>query len=230
MSQLHCYPKLAIFGSAVVILLSSACTLFPSAPPPPPPPPPPENNPPIIHVMTVEKEATTLAECQVSCRATDDDGDNLSYWWTADGGTIKGEGSSIVWIASEAAGDYTITVMVTDGKGGEATDSATISVIQEPNQPPVIVNLELDGSQPDEENRIRIWRTATIECFVEDMDGDELSYTWSATGGKVQGGGRAVGWIAPGQAGNYTVTVNVTDGKGGEDSAIVAFKVLCCGR
>jgi hypothetical protein len=171
----------------------------------------------------------TLSESQIVCEANDTDGDTLTYQWLADGGTIKGEGSSVTWVAPDTAGNYTVTVAVTDGKGGEATDSTTIAVIDKPNQPPTITSLTIDGSPPGEENRVRQWITKTIQCNAEDPDGDNLTYLWRATGGKITGEGNTVGWTSPGVNGDYTVTVVVTDVKGDKAEGSIVFKVLCCG-
>jgi len=229
MSWLHCWPKLAILLFIIVLLPGTACTLL-SPPPEPPAPEEPQNQAPVVNSVTAEKEITASSECLVSCRATDADGDALDYWWSADGGIIKGEGESVTWIAPDIAGDYAVKVMVTDGNGGEATDSVTITVTSKPNQPPVIVGLTRDGNPAKEEEKLRIWRDTTIECTAEDPDGDELSFIWLATSGTVKGEGNKVKWIAPGVAGDYTVTVRVTDSRGGEAEASMQFDVLCCGH
>jgi len=209
-----------------VLLLSSACL---PTPPPPPPPPPPPNEPPIISSLTAEQEILTLLETQISCEANDADGDSLTYQWSADGGTITGEGNSITWVAPDTAGNYNIEVTVTDGKGGTASEYETITVIDKPNQPPLIAKLTIDGSPPEQENRVRQWVTKTIECIAQDPDGDELNYLWRATGGKITGEGNTVGWTSPGVNGDYTVTVLATDGRGSSDEASVVFRVICCG-
>jgi len=219
--------KSAILLIIAVLLLSSGCTIF--SPPQPPPPPPPPNQPPIISSLTAEKEVNSLSESQIICEATDADGDILSYQWSADGGTIKSEGSIITWVAPDTAGNYTVKVTVTDGNGGEANNSTTIAVIDKPNQPPTITSLTRDGKLPDEDNRIRQWTTVTIQCNSEDPDGDELSYMWRATGGKITGEGNTVGWTSPGVNGDYTITVVVNDGRSGSAEASMAFRVLCCG-
>lgn len=219
----HNQYKLAILLVIAVLLLSSACNT--SSPTPPPPP----NQPPTINFLTAEKEAFTLSESQIVCEANDTDGDTLTYQWSADGGTIKGEGSSVAWVAPDTAGNYTVKVVVTDGKGGEATDSTTIAVIDKPNQPPTITSLTIDGSPPGEENRIRQWTTKTIQCTAQDPDGDNLSYLWRATGGKITGEGNTVAWTSPGVNGDYTVTVVVTDSRGDKAEVSIVFKVLCCG-
>jgi hypothetical protein len=219
-------PRLAILLGIAVLLLGSACN---SSSPTPPPPTPPPNQSPIINSLTAEKEVFTLSESQIACEASDTDGDILSYKWSADGGTIKGDGSSVAWAAPDTAGDYNIEVTVTDGKGGEATDSTTIAVIDKPNQAPTITSLTIDGSPPVEENRIRQWTTKTIQCTAQDPDGDNLSYLWRATGGKITGEGNKVSWTSPGVNDKFTVTVVVTDGRGATAEASIVFKVACCG-
>jgi chitodextrinase len=220
----HNQSKLAILLLIAGLLLSSACNTNPPTPPPPPP-----NQPPTINSLTAEKEVSTLSESQIVCEAHDADGDVLSYQWSADGGTIKGENSIVAWVAPDTAGNYTITVAVTDGKGGEAIDSITIAVIDKPNHAPIITGLTIDGSPPVEENRIRQWTTKTIQCTAQDPDGDNLSYLWRATGGKLTGEGNKVSWTSPGVNGNYTVTVVVTDGKGATAEESIVFTVACCG-
>ena len=230
MSRFHYQAKWLIVLAIIALFLSSAC-LQPSQPPPAPaPPPPPPNQPPIINALTAEKEVPTLLESQITCNANDADGDTLMYQWSADGGTIKGESDNITWVAPDTAGNYTIKVMVTDGKGGTATESTTIAVIDKTNQPPVITSLTKDGSPPEEENRVKGWTTTTLQCNAQDPDGDKLSYLWRATGGKISGEGSTVGWTSTNVPGDYTVTVVVTDSRGDKAEASITFKVLCCGK
>jgi hypothetical protein len=219
--------RVVILLPVIALFLISACNIF--SPPPTPPPPPPPNQPPLISSLTAEKEASTLSESQIVCEASDTDGDTLTYEWSADGGTIKGEGNSITWVAPVTSDNYTIKVTVTDGKGGTASESTTIAVIEKPNQPPVITKITIDGIPPAQDNRIRQWITKTIKCISQDPDGDKLSYLWRATGGKITGNGDTVGWTSPGVNGDYTVTVVVTDGRGGKAETSTAFKVICCG-
>ncbi|MBM4447299.1 MAG: PKD domain-containing protein [Chloroflexi bacterium] len=224
-SPMHYPYRLGILLLITALLLSSACNI--SSPPPTPPPPP--NQPPTINSLTAENEALTLSESQIICEANDADSDNLTYQWSADGGIIKGEGSSITWVAPDTAGSYTIAVTITDDKGGTVGESTTIAVIDKPNQPPTITSVTKDGNPPDEENRVRQWTTVTLQCNAQDPDGDNLSYLWRSTGGPISGEGSTVGWTSPGVNGDYTVTVVVTDGRGGKTEASIVFKVLCCG-
>jgi outer membrane protein OmpA-like peptidoglycan-associated protein len=68
--------------------------------------------------------------------------------------------------------------------------------------------------------------TVGIRAMANDPDGDTLSYSWTATGGSVDGTGPQVRWN-PGSArvGGYTITANVTDGKGGTASCSVDVRV-----
>ena len=153
----------------------------------------------------------------------------MTYQWSADGGTIKGEGSNITWVAPDAIGNYTIKVTVADGKDGTVSESATIAVIETPNQPPTISGLTINGSPPGEENRVKQYITTTLQCKAQDPDGDNLNYLWRATRGTITGKGSTVSWTSPGVNGDYTITVVVTDGRGDRAEASIVFKVLCCG-
>lgn len=177
----------------------------------------PANQPPVISSLTAsEGRVSPSGSSQIKCVASDPDGDELSYTWSASG-DISGEGSVVTWIAPNAPGAYIITVKVTDGRGGEATVQLTIGVAV--NHPPVIKSLIHD------QNKVRKAGTTTIECVASDPDGDELSYTWSAERGNISGEGPIVTWVAPNTFGTYTITVTVTDGRGGEASESVSIEV-----
>ena len=87
------------------------------------------NQPPVIDSLTAEKqEVTTAKTSAIECIASDPDGGELSYIWSASGGNITGEGAAVTWVAPNAYGTYTITVIVTDDRGEEATQSIDIEV------------------------------------------------------------------------------------------------------
>jgi len=218
----------------VTFLLSSACNSSSTTPPPPPPPP---NQLPVIESITAGNEMPTLAETQIIAVASDADGDSLTYQWSSNGGTITGEGNTIAWMSPGNSDNFTINLTVSDGKGGITAKSITITVIDKPNHPPVITGLTIDGAQPAEINGVRQWITKTVQCNANDPDGDKLSYMWRTSGGKLTGEkkdnqvvGNPVGWTSPGVSGEYTVTVVVSDGRGGKAEKSVVFKVLCCGK
>jgi hypothetical protein len=86
------------------------------------------NTPPVITSLTSVTELPPEDSCTVSCAASDADGDTLTYTWSATDGTITGTGESVSWTAPDAEGTYTISVEVSDGHGGTASDSCDIVV------------------------------------------------------------------------------------------------------
>jgi hypothetical protein len=61
--------------------------------------------------------------------------------------------------------------------------------------------------------------TCQVACNVTGLEGDELSYNWSASGGEITGKGAAVTWTAPRSPGSYNVTVVVTGARSGKATA-----------
>ena len=176
------------------------------------------NHPPFS--TSIKAEQVTLppsGSCQIECIASDEDGDELSYEWLASEGDIDGNGATVTWNAPESEGIYNITVRVTDGNGGEATNYITIKVGV--NRPPTITSLIAD------EGWVTPSGSCRIECNAEDPDGDELSYEWSANGGDISGTGLAVTWTAPDRVGLCNIIVVVSDGYGGQDTRSLAISV-----
>jgi len=200
----------------IVIVTASVLLLTPSCEMGNLPPFGTVNYQPIIH--SLEAEAYWIApsgSIQVTCSASDHDGDKLSYEWTTTGGNITGTGPEVIWTAPEEVGMYDITVVVIDSHNSEDAESVTITVGD--NRPPTITSLVADAD----------WTTplGTIQvtCTASDPDSDELSYEWSTTGGDISGTGTAVNWISPEEVGIYDITVVVNDGQGGNDTGSVTL-------
>jgi len=64
----------------------------------------------------------------LTCIATDPDGDVVRYSWLASEGSITGVGNKVTWIAPNKGGNYNITVVVSDGKGGETRGDVMLTV------------------------------------------------------------------------------------------------------
>ncbi|HUV45834.1 MAG TPA: PKD domain-containing protein, partial [Dehalococcoidia bacterium] len=131
------------FGVILAILLTiticSACGpgAEPTPPTPTPTPPPSANQPPEISSLTpAQTQAYPSDMIEIQCNASDTDGDTISYEWSTTGGKFTGTGPTVSWVAPEQYGDYTITVIVKDGKGGIAQTTVTMSVVR--NMDPVI--------------------------------------------------------------------------------------------
>jgi hypothetical protein len=87
-----------------------------------------ENHPPIISSLITSQnvvEANQIAN--ITCHASDQDGDTLTFSWTATGEVVGGNNSSLSWSAPDTAGTYNIICTVNDGMGGE--DSSSVNIV-----------------------------------------------------------------------------------------------------
>jgi outer membrane protein OmpA-like peptidoglycan-associated protein len=68
--------------------------------------------------------------------------------------------------------------------------------------------------------------TVAVSAMASDPDNDPLTYTWSSSGGHVDGSGPQVRWLSSNTAvGSYTVTLHVDDGRGGAASCSAEIRV-----
>jgi outer membrane protein OmpA-like peptidoglycan-associated protein len=187
-----------------------------------PEPPPPPNHPPVAacSASPASVYAGSTDAVTVHVNATDPDNDQLTYSYTATGGTVDGSGPDGRWVASGAAvGTYTVNAKVDDGKGGTATCSADIAVAPKPNQPPTI-------SCSTDRSPIMPGERTGITSVASDPDGDPLTYSYSTTGGAITGSGPKVVFDSTGLApGSYTVRCSAADGKGGTADASTTVDV-----
>ena len=148
---------------------------------------------------------------------SDPDGDTLTYTASTTDSTIAsvavgGVGNSTVYIYANALGTVTITVTVTDPSGSTASQTFSITVVQQPNRAP-----ETYGSIPGQE--VKVGGTAAkvdVSGYFSDPDTDTLTYTASSSDtGKatVSVSGSTVS-ITPVAVGTATITVTATDPDG----------------
>lgn len=93
------------------------------------------NRPPIADAgpdQTVEATSPTSTPVTLSGSASDPDGDPLTFTWTGPFGTLTGQTVN----TTLPMGRHTITLTVSDGKGGTPTDTLTVTV--QDTTPPVI--------------------------------------------------------------------------------------------
>jgi outer membrane protein OmpA-like peptidoglycan-associated protein len=109
------------------------------APPPAPAPrpaDPPVNRPPTVEAMCDPCEVAPGETSTVTARASDPDGDTLSYRWATPTGTLSPSNQmTSTWTAPDADGPVPVTVTVDDGRGGTASDTTTIRVVSPPPAP-----------------------------------------------------------------------------------------------
>ena len=103
-------------------------------PPAPPPPPPVEVNRNPWVELTAEPDTLYSGESsRVTAKAGDPDGDPLTYHWSCSAGVIEGTGTQVTWIAKDLSpGEYWVSCRVDDGRGGSASDTVTIKVVEKP--------------------------------------------------------------------------------------------------
>ena len=99
--------------------------------PTPPPPVPPQNRPPTVKAQCDPCTVYVGEQSKLTANANDPDGDPLTYQWTAPTGKLDQPTTPRpIWTAPMQVGSVPVTVTVNDGKGGTASDTVTIQVIQ----------------------------------------------------------------------------------------------------
>ncbi|HEY4739987.1 MAG TPA: OmpA family protein [Candidatus Acidoferrales bacterium] len=146
----------------------------------------------------------------VRAQASNPGGSALNYSWSASEGAIDGTGPGVRWNSSNVQpGTYTISVRVDNGRNGSTSCSASIRVQPRPNRPPTIA-CSADRMSVTVGNPVQITATAS------DPDNDPLTYSWNASGGRIDGAGANVAFQSAGLTpGSYTISGHVDDGRTG---------------
>ena len=167
------------------------------------------NNPPMITSLTANPAFVSFGGTStLTCLASDVDGDSLTYVWSADSGVITGNGSSAVWVAPAIAGTTIVTCKVSDSKLETSSQvNILVSTGGNTNNPPVITSLIASPAT------VMFGGTSTLTCLASDVDGDSLTYVWSADSGVITGNGSSAVWVAPVTAGTSIITCKVSDSR-----------------
>jgi hypothetical protein len=181
---------------------------------------------PVIRSIEAPKQVMPLYNAQLFCDASDPNSSSFIYHWSASGGQIQGNGANIIWISPKELGEYTIKVIVADGKGNTAQESVRISVVGNMESGLAVVSMECsDCANAIEASK---WRQYLIRCTVNTQDWTTLTYSWTATIGKIEGQGREAAWQTYGQSGNALIKVVVSDAKGNKAEGFLAVNISCC--
>ncbi len=171
------------------------------------------NQAPAIESITLAKTSGVVfyERIKAEIKASDPDGDALTYTWSATKGSFEGTGAFTTWIAPNETGTCTITCTVSDGKT-TAIISKDITVLGsnyvETPVPPTIYALT-----PSKATDIIFNEKIGLNVNAIDLNYDVLTYTWTVSGGTIDGTGENVNWTAPNNVGKYTITCTVSDGK-----------------
>ncbi|MBK8081418.1 MAG: PKD domain-containing protein [Saprospiraceae bacterium] len=91
----------------------------------------PSNKIPVISAIQVNPASTAAnGVVNITVLAVDPDGDQLTYSYVVTGGAINGIGPNVSWTAPSTPGAHSVTVTVSDGKGGTATGNGSLTVQQ----------------------------------------------------------------------------------------------------
>ena len=209
------FLAIMVIVAAAMLLLASSCN----------------SQRPVITSLEAEAEwIAPLGSLQVTCNASDPDGDDLSYEWSTTGGNITGTGPEVIWNAPEEVGMYDITVVVEDGQGRKDTESLVLIASNGP--PPIIEDLIVTAehkylNETTTSYKVLKMMEYYIECIASNTSG-ELVYEWSCDGGEISGEGSMITWTAPNTDGDFTVTVKVFDDTGNWVRKSMAFEVVPC--
>jgi hypothetical protein len=83
----------------------------------------------IIEDLIAELPAVKIEEStQIECVTTGVNSDELTYDWTATGGSVQGTGAVVTWTAPDVYGTYSVAVTVRDESGRESSRELSINV------------------------------------------------------------------------------------------------------
>ncbi len=145
------------------------------------------NFPPEIQEINANPRAITInGTSQLTCQASDNNGDSLTYEWLCQAGSVSGSGNNVIFNAPSTKGHYYILCKVTDIEGAFAKDSIKV-LVYDPEQSQsghLVAWYEFDGSAWDYSG---FGHQGTISncSFVEDMHGNPQNAIAFNTSGNV---------------------------------------------
>lgn len=197
------------------------------------------NPPPAITNTAPEIDSLVATTTQVAQGGTvalavtahdDDNGDIITFLWTATGGTLGTPAqASTIWTAPAADGVYRVTARVQDSHGAIASMNVDVTVSAETSsQATIAVTLNQwpeVSSVTSSEGRIDVNESTTLTVVATDGDEDPLAYAWTVDSGCVGAFDDAtlasptftLGATLP-ASGTCQLTVVVSDGRSGTNA------------
>jgi len=165
-----------------------------------------------------------LRSTTIQATASDVDSDTLDFTWLASAGTVVGSGPLVTFSAPGTAGDVLVQCVVSDPEGNTDTATVIVHVVLEVNDAPVITRI-LKASPYVEPGG-----SVAVTCIADDPDNEPLEYSWTVSGGILNGSGASVEWNLPGTPGIYEIAVTVTDDHGLSDASNTTMLVHVFGE
>ncbi|MEM7394929.1 MAG: PKD domain-containing protein, partial [Verrucomicrobiota bacterium] len=143
-----------------------------------------------------------------SAGSTDPDGDPLSFAWNfGDGNTTNTPNPQHTY---DLPGDYIVTLFVSDGRGGVASDRTRATVIQPNRAPTAFV-------EQNPTNDLRLGESVTLDGAGSfDLDGDVLTFAWDFGDGTLTNDETVIHTYAT--TGTFVGVLVVDDSRGGSDT------------
>ena len=192
----------------------------------------PENRAPTVSASCDPCRVGPGGEVRLAARASDPDGDPLTYAWSAPAGRFAGPADEAAarWRAPAETGRVTIRVRVSDGRGGTASATASVEVA---NAPPAFREPAYAFELRENENG-RVRPVPLGAALAEDPDGDGVTYALASGAADlfaVGAGDGAVTYVGPGEdyetePNRYELIVRARDPHGAEALAPVVVEVL----
>ncbi|HEY3386952.1 MAG TPA: LamG-like jellyroll fold domain-containing protein, partial [Saprospiraceae bacterium] len=165
---------------------------------------------------TVEKNSTVT----LYGKGIDQETKDLTYTFIWPGGNVSGLEKTAEWTAPDQEGSFEMKLIIEDEDQQTDTAVILIEVVSEINIAPEIHNLTASTKYTSPGG------TISLHADVTDLNNDVITYTWSATQGDIIGSDDLVDWLAPQEEGISTITLMVSDGRGGTATANIRLIVL----
>ncbi|MBZ4374184.1 kelch repeat-containing protein [Corallococcus sp. AS-1-6] len=205
------------------------------------PPPPFDNEAPLIDSLVVSSTSVPLGRSiSLSARAHDPNpGDRLFYAWSATAGSFSSPSSaSTYWTAPYSPGLQQLSLTVMDSRGLASNVLLLVNVTTDGSEGDAALSISFNSSPRVDSlsavpTQLAVGQQTSLSVSASDPDGDGLTYFWSAT--------CAGSWInahsssplftptalPEGSCNNCRLTVQISDGRGGQNTGTVA---LCVGH
>jgi hypothetical protein len=202
-------------------------------------PPPFQNAAPFIDSLAANSTSVSTGGTLSLVAAAHDPnaGDTLTYAWSSTEGSFSSAAAaSTSWTAPSSLGLQTLTLTVTDSRGLSASVSLTVSVTPSPvvGSAQISISFNLSpqvASLSATPTRLAAGQATAVSVAASDLDGDSLSYAWSAScAGSWANASSSTAQFTPSElpfstCNNCRLTVTVSDARGGQTTGTVALCV-----